>query len=260
MVSVGCLVLISDKLAGTDIHFPAIEPGFVLMMTLALILMPVNWILESEKWRMLVPQERLTPADSFKVVLRGLALNWIVPFTAGDAIARADGSSDLRKSAASILINRVSMLTVTLLFGGLSVAYYLHFELEYLVMGVAFFVTSLLILTYAYSGNVFSVSLLTLLRYFVFTLQFYLLISYFNPTLTGEIILLGIGWIFLFRTVIPALFGSLGVREASALVFFEGLTDPSLILLPCLLIWIINQVIPSILGTLFILAYRPRLA
>ena len=102
---------------------------------------------------------------------------------------------------------------------------------------------------------------LSLLRYVIFTFQFYLVLSLFLPELAWYLILLGIGWIFLFRSVIPSFLGNFGVREASAIVFFQAyVPDVSIVLIPCLIIWMINTVIPSILGTVYVFKLKLNIA
>jgi len=98
---------------------------------------------------------------------------------------------------------------------------------------------------------------LSVIRFAVFFFQFYVLLAAFNPALTMHLILAGVGWVFLFRSVVPSLFGNLGVREAGALLFFEAhVSDMMLILVPSLLIWLINTVAPSVLGLYFLLKFK----
>ncbi|MCP4460549.1 MAG: hypothetical protein GY816_21385 [Cytophagales bacterium] len=93
----------------------------------------------------------------------------------------------------------------------------------------------------------------------IFTIQFIVLFYAFIPDVSLLVILAGVGWTFFFRSVIPSLFGNLGVREVGALVFFESfVSEPSLILISSLLIWLINTVAPSVLGLYYVLKFRNR--
>ena len=96
-------------------------------------------------------------------------------------------------------------------------------------------------------------------RYFIFSTQFLILIHFFNPTLDLWLIAAGVGWIFFVRTSIPAFFGGLGLREASAFLFFQSLvTDTSTIIIPVFILWILNTAIPSILGSILIWKLIPQ--
>ncbi len=233
----------------------------VLILGVVILLMPVNWYLESERWRISVPRDQLSSRQAFRIILSGLALNWAMPFTTGDAFARISPSKDWKKTTVALAVNRAVMLTITLVFGVCSVIFFLKLHEAYMLVPIV----SLSILLVVVGSNLLTtqhlrIMLISLFRYLIFTLQFFILFHYFNPDLGLQVILLGIGWIFLFKTTLPSIFGNFGVREAGALLFFEGLTSPGAILMPCFLIWGINQVLPSIVGALTMLNLRWKVA
>lgn len=262
-----CLWLIITHLSESS--FP---PGSLLLsaqhikwVALTLVLMPLNWYLEVEKWRLSVPDEHLTFREALSGVLSGLALSWVVPFTLGDLSGRLATVSNHKKSGFALLIIRSVSLGLTMAFGGYALLFYFGFPSLYYVLVVVGLLVMFLILRKLYGTNqkgLFAkITGLSVARYLVFTLQFFVIIWAFLPTLPVHIILLGIGWVFLFRSVVPSLFGNFGVREASALLFFESYLDqPSLILLPCLLIWLINTVIPSLVGTSYVFKLKLNIA
>jgi hypothetical protein len=256
-----CIGFIGYKLQGVSFEWPKMDATLILILGIVILLMPLNWYLESERWRISVPQDQLSSGEAFRVILSGLALNWAMPFTAGDAFARISPSKDWKKTAVALAVNRVVMLSITLLFGVCSVIYFFRILEAYRLV----LIVSLSILLVVVGSNLLTtqhlrIMLISLFRYLIFTLQFFILFHYFNPDLGLQVILLGIGWIFLFKTALPSVFGNFGVREAGALLFFEGLTSPGAVLVPCFLIWGINQVIPSILGALAMLNLRWRMA
>jgi hypothetical protein len=165
------------------------------------------------------------------------------------------------------------MLGITLVFGGYGVfrystAVFLD-RLWVLVLAVGLLAIVGWLLTLFLKGRRVVIQrdvlggllVLSMLRYAVFTFQFYVLLSAFNPALSFSLLVAGVGWIFLFRSVVPSLFGNLGVREAGALLFFEAhVPDMMLVLVPSLLIWLINTVAPSVLGLYFLLKYKTKLA
>jgi uncharacterized membrane protein YbhN (UPF0104 family) len=247
--------------------------GKWVVIALVLLLAIVNWALEVVRWKWSL--DSLGPHNwipALSQVFGGLALNWILPFTSGDLMARLLPNDDKKQVAVLIFYNRVIMLALTVLVGAFGVYIYSAelFDLQRWPMGLAVFIIyflSVFVRQYARDkGYLLSTQLLirlsivSVIRYAVFTSQFYLLIWAFNPTLDASVIIGGIGWIFLFRSVIPSLFGNLGVREASALVFFQSyVPDMMLILAPSLLIWLINTVAPSILGLYYLLKFRVNL-
>ena len=102
---------------------------------------------------------------------------------------------------------------------------------------------------------------LSVCRYLIFSFQFFCMLAHFNPSLAYMTIILGIGWIFLIRSVLPSLLGGVGIREASALSFFYPYeAEAAMILMPCMLIWLINTVLPSLLGSITIFKLKVNIA
>jgi hypothetical protein len=94
---------------------------------------------------------------------------------------------------------------------------------------------------------------LSLLRHFVFASQYWLLLK----SLGLEIPWSWIGWIwqiFFWATLIPSIwFGKLVIRESMALWILGSLSgQPALILFASILLWIINQAVPAIIGIPFL--------
>ena len=214
-------------------------------------LMPVNWLLESFKWRLLMRDKAGSSWVEFMVqVFNGLLYSWVLPFSTGDVVGRLERNTNHRWfTVKSIFINRVSSLGVTLVFGALGVLYYLDklsgplpFVVGVCVIGFMMFL--LWNLGYA---KIFPVVGLTLIRYVVFSLQFFICISLFVEISEPFWILAGICWVFLFRSTIPSLWGALGIREASAILFFSCCLQTVDIISSSLLLWLINLVLPSVL-------------
>ena len=119
----------------------------------------------------------------------------------------------------------------------------------------------------SYSGKELAkVLLLSLARYFVFTSQFYLLLILFHvqlPFVTGFVL---ISAVYYTMAVIPTVaLTELGVRGSVSL-FFIGLyfdkagqlCEPVKIgiLSSSVILWIINLIIPAIIGSFFVLKLR----
>ena len=92
--------------------------------------------------------------------------------------------------------------------------------------------------------------LYSLLRYLVFSIQFYLVLLTFGVQLKGfyEIALIPV--CFMITSIIPTLMLSeIGVRSSVAIIIFSVVSEESLpIVLASVVLWIINVAIPSVIG------------
>ena len=98
------------------------------------------------------------------------------------------------------------------------------------------------------------VFLLSLLRYFVFTFQYYLILKMFNIDIGSVNSFLIIAVTFFVSSIIPTFtLTEMMVRGSSAIYFFSLFTkNSSAVMASSILIWIINIALPAILGGLFI--------
>ncbi len=275
---VACVYFIFDKLQSQSIEIAEIQlpDGFGYTLGFVSILMFINWFLEALRWKVSLQQfEAISMKEAWQVILVGLALNWALPFTTGDLIARISRQQDKFQATAAAMLNRGIMLILTLLLGLYGMSYLAQ---KYDWNG--WFVIALLIgipimrrlfknpinhfLKYfkELSGKMlFRLISLSFLRYTVFVFQFYLLLNSFIPEHATNLIIAGIGWIFLVRSVLPLFFGGVGVREASGIFFFQPyVSQIELVIVPIFLIWFINTVIPSIVGLMFLVKHKPLYA
>jgi uncharacterized protein (TIRG00374 family) len=101
--------------------------------------------------------------------------------------------------------------------------------------------------------DIFYVVLISLLRYIVFSLQFVLLLCFFKVSEDLFFLFMGVFFIFLVKSIVPTIF-DLGVRETAAIYFFTffNIIDNNSILYSSLGLWIINIVLPAVLGMFLI--------
>ena len=93
---------------------------------------------------------------------------------------------------------------------------------------------------------------ISLAFYGVVYLQMYLLLNAFSPV-TWWYAFLGFAAMMFFKAVLPISFGDLGIREASSVYFYSLLEIPQAAALNAsLLLFVINIMIPALLGLLFI--------
>jgi uncharacterized membrane protein YbhN (UPF0104 family) len=98
------------------------------------------------------------------------------------------------------------------------------------------------------------VILLSFLRYLAFATQFYLLIRFFGVELSYTTVFLKITLFYLITSLVPMTFwGEIGIKESVAVWVFSGLIYNSLIIIGVtLLLWIINLLIPALVGSYFL--------
>ena len=250
-------------------------------------LLPINWGLEAKKWQLLALKiEPIKLSESYKAVLSGISFNILTPLGLGDAIGRTMflKSNKRFEALGSIILNRLSQLLPTLIFGLFSIVFIIrNYDIDLAILPITaiglflglimFFVfknkistfiknkiqSNLKFLTasfeYYSSKELLQINLLSILRYAVFTTQFLIAFYIFKIDLPEHILLVGISWIFLIKTIAPSLsiFTDLAIREASALFYF-GIWNVSNaeVTAVTLLIWVVNIIIPAIIGVLFI--------
>ncbi|MEP1032077.1 hypothetical protein [Ekhidna sp.] len=274
---VGCLFFLYDKLQDQPISLSEIKwpNGFWFTLTVVCLLMTSNWYLEVLRWKYSIQVfESISTKEAWRAVLGGLALNWVLPLTSGDLIVRISQQQDQYKTTSAALLNRFIMLCFTILLGGYGIS---HLAKNYdwswwvlipiallMVLGLMFRNSFRRFIAYFKQLNQMTflrVFGLSLLRYLIFVSQFLLVLQAFLPMLSISLLIAGIGWIFLIRSALPLFLGGIGIREASGVLFFEPhVNQLHLVLIPIFLIWIINTVIPSLVGMLLFLKWKPAFA
>lgn len=253
-----------------------------------LVLLPINLLLESHKWQIILqPVDRKSLLTCAKIILSGRSLNVITPFGVGNVFAKYVSTTRKHRSAAigAMLLDTLSGLLPTLALGMVSFYYLLEKGLEFPVGDTATFVipvcalvvVAMSVIRYNHRKKLerYLTLLATLnlksalqiigistLRYAVFTLQFYCLFVWLGSRLPNEVLLLGIAWIFLIKTILPGLsvLGDLVKRELSAVLFFSFFTEElTMVLVASFVIWLVNITIPAILGIGFVKTYKEAL-
>ena len=229
--------------------------NYFLCLILAVALMPLNWLLETKKWQTLMG--KMNTSEAFFQVLNGVLYSWILPFTTGDVLARLERSTDKLKAGKAILINRIASFIVAASFGTIGILHY-----SSLITGVTPFVVVVLLLSTAvvllrviWKHNFSLVLFFSLARFMVISLQFYLLIRLFTDIGSFSWVMSGISWVFFFRSILPSLWGAIGIREVSAVLFFNCCINAEVIVTSSLLLWIINLVFATISFSIYRMWY-----
>jgi hypothetical protein len=102
----------------------------------------------------------------------------------------------------------------------------------------------------------------SIFRYIVFLTQYVLLLQFFGVNIGLLNCVIGVIAVFCIQSVVPSFFLlDIGVRGAAAIFVFEELSnfDKSIelgVLLSAYSLWIINMMIPALLGLIFIIKHR----
>lgn len=275
----------------TDEHFSV----SIFLVVCALLFF--NWGLEARKWQLLVNRSQpISFGKAVSGVLVGLPLALITPNRIGEIGGRAIVLEKGYKDAVfATFLGSLMQFSSTLLFGVLGVVLYLVFlphtqAIEsaswislcvVVVCAVVVFVCKdqrwlkfvclrvigknfyrkLMQLIHIYNvKDVLKTLLMSLLRYCVFSLQFMLLISMLILELSFVELFVGITLTYLFTTIIPtSVLGEIGIRGSVAMFIFEAFTPQvAIIFQVSLLIWIINIVVPTLIGSVILLNVRKR--
>ncbi len=240
---------------------------FLVAFISALLLFPLNWYLEVLKWQRCVrPLMPISQSTAAAGVLRGLALNWIMPFTLGDFMGRMLGIPRSIQSVKVLMVSRVYAMGVTAVVGIVATVYLYAFDYIWLLLPLAVLVYAgwrhLTSIGKLYDDqDHFWIAALTVTRYMIFSFQLIVLLSAVLPEVHLLVIGSGVGVVFLLRSIVPSLLGALGVREAAIVfVFAAYIADATPLLVASFSLWFINIILPSIMGLVPLLAYRFKLS
>ncbi len=259
---------------------------------IAFILMPINWGLETLKWQVLVRRVEEVPfLRAFKGIFLGIALSVFTPNRIGEYGGRilVVKPENNWRTVVATLVSSFSQLVALLSLGMVGFVYFSNAYLSvegYLAAGTALLGVSLILLMLIsyynvnlaipifkkipylrrfvkhmevledYTARELSYSLFyAILRYGVYTLQYYLILRFFDinaPFIAG---VSGIATIFLLQTSVPLpAVADLFVRSEVALYIWGFFGDNDInILASTFGLWILNIIIPALLGMVFIL-------
>lgn len=261
-----------------------------LLLALTCILMFLNWFIEAVKWkRLMLKNEPLSILNAIKGIFAGVTLSLFTPNRIGEYGGRILFVEKENRAAAietSILCS-LSQQIVIVFVGLLAVIAFGYFNSQ-LPYSYAIFSLSLCYLIFIitvyfniefikkYFGKFKSIQnwlkpilkgkkytyqslkrtlIFSFIRYFVFCSQLLLLFYFFGVEISSGIAYITIAVLFLFQTLIPSVaLIEIGIRGNIAVYLFKLLDIYSFgIVNAILLIWIINLLIPALIGWLIIL-------
>lgn len=254
---------------------------------LAFLLMPVNWFLESFKWKKLVQvvQQPFILLDAVRAVLIGVFFGFITPNRVGEfggrlfKIAKGNKVNALNLS----LVGGFAQFVITFLVG-ITCSFWLllaYFDLNILFgnLLLLFIYLSTFIIYFNFKGIIkrllsfkkfqkfsdqyvfnFNLSqvflleilLLTFVRYAVYVFQYVLILYCLGAELNFLFLFKTISIMLLIQTIIPSFaLIDIGIRGNVLLFLLSDYIDNQLIIVvSVLLVWILNLVLPAIIGYL----------
>jgi hypothetical protein len=251
--------------------------------------MPINWGIESYKWKLITQQVESIPyTTALKSVFMGICLGNIAPGRAMEFLGKIYFFKSQNKPSVTILhfINGMVQMLITVLVGISAIAYKFQLvhssaQLVYsiIIFGIVliiFFCLAILnvstiqrklkfIKWFKFSDStqqlsfskmlLFKLVVLSMLRYFVFSFQFYLVYRVLSLPMPVMQMASSIAVYFMLTSLIPMIsFIEPAIRAAIALFVFNQVNDSYIsVVLSATLLWFINVVLPSIIGYLIIL-------
>ncbi len=271
------------------------DTGKYTYVLFALLLMPVNWLLETSKFYLLMNLQFKTRfALCIKAIFAGVSIAIFTPNRVGEYAGRIllFPKSKHQVSIWSTIIGNYAQIIAIVSFGifgfyklALSQGYISPiFSRNYVLINctILLFISILFFNPYPILKKIFRaipvkswrdfllkslhpirqfsvdrliiVLLLSITRYLTFGSQFYLTLCFFNVKLNPTETFQSISSVYLLKTTIPypPAFGFLMRGEISAWVFQFFTQNLIAVIAASMLIWIINVVIPALLGYLIL--------
>lgn len=279
--------------------------GSIAAFALAMLLMPLNWGLESLKWwKLSLKVQSINFYQAFAGVLSGVTVSIFTPNRTGDFAGRVLYLKPQHRVQGALInsIASLAQLIVTLLAGTTALIFalkafptwagtlestglptlntaaliavlsplmallgFLYLRLPKLsdwlhkLPFLKRFQRYTRVFGYYRKRELVEVFLLSLVRYFVFLLQYYCLLRAFGISIPFFQGLAVIALIYLVMTVVPTIaLTEPGLKGAVAIALIGGIFGQSTgVLFASLSLWVINLAIPALMGSL--LVFRTRI-
>lgn len=269
--------------------------GFLIL----LFLMLLNWLLETIKWKYLIAKiEKIKLYKALLYVWAGVSIGSITPNRVGEFIGRVLFlKPENREKASSLtLFADLAQLLITIIFGSFALIilfnkqfaelnYIFHKNLIYvfiiisLIISVGVYLYINIIVQYLknkktkfkYISKFYDLPnispkdrlylfILSLLRYFVFSFQYFVALKIFGLEISFFSSFLASSAMFLAAHLIPNIAtAEAGVRISFAIIFFGLFTNQiHLLSFISILIYFINIAIPIIIGGIFLIIHRKQ--
>jgi len=254
------------------------------LLVVAFLLLFVNWGLEAIKWQYAVRDiQKITVLKAFKLTITGITMGLLTPNRIGEIPARALllNKKSFKEITLKTGVASFSQLLITLFLGAIGLFFTQHYFIETIDITVwsTFLLTGVLLLFLVYfkvnkldfifnkikflaekeffkalsdfsSVELLNMLFISLLRYIVFSVQFYLVLKAFDISLQSLNDVFLIPVCFMIASFIPTIIISeIGVRGSVALFVFGTVSDMDVnIILASITLWLINVALPALMG------------
>lgn len=271
----------------------ALKPLHVwIVMVTVFALMLLNWFLESLKWKYLVQRvEKISTWKAIESVFCGLTWAVFTPNRIGEYGGRVLFLSPRKRilGAIAMAVGAAGQMVVTNVLGSIAILWFsgrflnlnavLFYALFFLVMVFSIFfllfyfnirwIDNLLsrinlfkpfkkffsILARYKKRELWQVFVYCISRFMVFTTQYYLIIHLLIADIRAFDMVMMICILFFIQSALPSLdLLDIGVRATTATYFFSFITTQEVAVMASITcIWLVNLIIPAILGSVFVL-------
>ncbi|MDB5153733.1 MAG: hypothetical protein JWR54_2484 [Mucilaginibacter sp.] len=267
----------------------------IVTMSFVVLLMVVNWVLESLKWQYLTRQlVKITAWEAIEAVFCGLTWAIFTPNRLGEYGGRVMFLPNRKRihgvfamavgSFGQNVITNVLGLTALMWFAytfhpisiwaedGLSLVaisfivlllvFYFHIRWLVILLNKIGFLRKYHrffdIMGRYKTEELMKIMWFCLARFFVFSFQYYLVIHLLMPGIPIIPMMMMVFILFFIQSALPSLdLLDVGVRSMTASAFFVYITDQKLAVIAAVsAIWLINLIIPAILGSVFVLKLK----
>ena len=269
-------------------NLPLLKKNY-FYLSLLFMLMFFQWLVEAQKWRFLLYKvQYLKLGQSIKAIFSGLSVSFLTPNRTGEFLGRIIFIPKGNRIKASIItfIGNYSQLLTTITIGLISLFYlpnyfnidkYLDRNYYYIIIFFTLIISNIL---YFFTNKIYDFAsifskknkylsqievfkiyskkelliayLYSIFRYLIFIIQYYIAFLTFDIhiSLIDFVILKPIS--VLLVTAIPTIsITDAGVRVSSALAIFALVDISTNIISATILVWLVNLVIPSLIGLIF---------
>lgn len=254
-----------------------------------LILSVFNWFFEIMKWQSLVRTvKKISFRDALEQSLGGLTASLITPNRIGDYGAKAAYfAKQFRKRIVLLnLLGNMAQMTITTIFGVVGLIIFVNrYQIEVDYYRVTRFVFIILLVSifaaFGIKHNRFSIKgysinrileyiknmafkihatnlLFALIRYIIFSFQFYYLLTIFGVEVDYTKAMVLITSMYFLASIVPSISIFDVVIKGSVAVFLFGYVQVNelTILSIITIMWLLNFVIPSLFGSYFVLNFK----
>lgn len=242
-----------------------------------------NWAMEALKWQRIASTlENISFKTALKATYASISLGFVASKVAGDIYGKLLFSSKKSKVRylGPILMNQFYQTSIATLVGIAGFCYYyfhnfIYFPLEwllYLVIVIVLLAIPLFIILYSFNhfnkikkytyfffGLIKKVSLrdhihlilLCIFRYSIIILQFLICFNLYSSKINQFLLASGISLVLFARSILVSIniITDLSIREIGSMYFLENIgLEASLLPTVTLFMWLINLVIPGIIG------------